>query len=413
MGVSSALYTGVSGLNANGNAMSVIGNNIANSNTVGFKSSRTVFADLLSASITGSGGTSQVGRGSQLSTVTGIFSQGTFENTESNYDLAVEGEGFFVVSPGSSNESFYTRAGAFNFDGDGYMVNAEGMRVQGKPYLADGTLSPGDPTDIQVAVGAEIPARSTTDVTLTTNLNASESNLAFGSFNPADPATYNYSVSSTIYDSLGNTHVLTTFFLKNSTNSWDYVVRDDGGTTLATSGGTGPLTFDTGGNLSAGGTINIAGVNWANGSAAQTFDVNFNTTQYNSNSQVISQDQDGYGPGSLTKILIDSEGNVVTNYSNGEQIKQAAVVLAKFPNPQGLFREGGNLFSSTDAAGPARTGIAGSELGTIFTNSLEQSNVDLGAEFVRLITTQRGFQANSKIITTTDELLGELINLKR
>jgi len=411
MGVSSALYTGVSGLNANGNAMSVIGNNIANSNTVGFKSSRAIFSDLLSASVSSSGGSSQVGRGTQLANVSGIFSQGTFENTESNYDLAVEGEGFFVVSPPGNEEQYYTRAGAFNFDGDGYMVSPEGYRVQGKAYLDDGTLAPGDPTDIRVRIDQAIPAQATSTIGLTTNLNASEGVKPLAGFDATDPSTYNYSVSSRIFDSLGNTHLVTSYFLKNATNEWGYTVQDDAGNTLASAANA--ITFDGGGNLTGGGSLDITGVDWGNGASAQDFTLNFNTTQYNSQSQVISQDQDGYGPGSLTKISIDGDGNVVTNYSNGEQIKQFRIVLSKFPNPQGLSREGSNLFSATDTAGPARTGLSGGELGTIFTNSLEQSNVDLGNQFVKMITTQRGFQANSKIITTTDELLNELINLKR
>ncbi len=368
----------------------------------------------MSASIAGSGGNSQVGRGTGLSTVDNVFGQGTFESTESNTDLAIEGDGLFVLREPSNTTSYYSRAGAFRFDGNGFLVNPEGFRVQGKSYDADGNLTAGDAADVQVNINSAIPANMTTNMTLTTNLNANSAE-ASGAFDIDDPTTYNYATSTTVYDSLGNTHMLTTYFSRGTAvapadHTWEYNVVNEDNDIVATD----TLNFDVNGEQhSDTGNITITGLNWNNGSAVQQIDLTLNTTQYADQSDVFSQDQDGYGPGSLMKISIDETGTVTANYSNGERIKVSQIVLAKFANFNGLVKQGQNLFSATDAAGPPRVGIPGPELGNLFTNALEQSTVDLAAEFVKMITTQRGFQANSRVITTTDEMLGELINLKR
>jgi flagellar hook protein FlgE len=530
MGISSALYSGVSGLNTNSSAMSVIGNNLANTNTLGFKGSRTVFSDLLSSTVTGSGGLSQVGRGVNLSVVDNIFSQGTFDSTESGLDVAIEGDSFFMLREGGDETMYYSRAGAFRFDEDGYLVNPEGFRVQGKYYNELGELIAGDPGDIQVEDIGLVPANATTEMSLNTNLDASAPGLAVNAFDYQNTDTFNYSSSTQVFDTLGNDHLLTTYFVKDDTteNLWHYfwttedsngnvlgstygstgvslettpatgtflsggtqigtagVVTDYGGgggivtisgltdadiatiddidltidgvaltwpaagaptdiTTLvtylegsdpnitATYTGTGPydltittatavtantgrLEFDGTGNLDTTTYADSVSITpaWDNGSIDTPLTLTFDTTQFNSASTVISQEQNGYGSGDLTGIAIDDEGAVVASYSNGQQTKVAHLVLAKFNNPNGLELAGSNLFIATSTSGAPRTGLPGPELGKIFTNSLEQSNVDMGAEFVRMITVQRGFQANSKIITTVDELLGELINLKR
>lgn len=428
MGMSSALYSGVSGLNTNSQAMSVIGNNLANTNTVGFKGSRTVFADLLSSSINGSGGASQVGRGVNMSKVDQVFSQGTFESTESNLDVAIEGEGFFILKEPGNETPYYSRAGAFRFDDNGYLINPEGYRVQGKEFeLTDDTvLKPGDATDIQVAGTGLIQGLATNAMTLTTNLDSSEPEIALA-FDPADPATYNYSSSTQIYDSLGNPHLFTTYFTKTDAiaKTWDvnYSYEQDivpapavapFTTVISSAAPLTTLTFDADGILTSAPIATTAVLDWNNGSNATTpLAITFDTTQFNSESVVISQDQNGYGAGNLTGVEIDPDGIVVASYSNGVQTNIAQLVLGKFVNPNGLSLAGSNLYNETTSSGPARTGLPGPELGKVFTNSLEQSNVDMGSEFVRMITVQRGFQANSKIITTVDELLGELINLKR
>ncbi len=422
MGISSALYSGVSGLNTNSQAMSVIGNNLANTNTIGFKGSRTVFADLLASSINGSGGISQVGRGVGMSKVDQIFNQGTFESTESNLDVAIEGEGFFIVKEPNNETPFYTRSGAFRFDDGGYLINPEGYRVQGKQFDINGDLQPGDASDIQVLSSGLIQGAATTEMTLTTNLDSSEPVIA-AVFDLTNPDTYNYSSSAQVFDSLGNPHLLTTYFTKTANNTWavNWSAENEATPPVVLTGAFPDLVFTAEGILTGAAAIppvatiaTTPAIDWVNGSsAANTIAITFDTTQYNSDSVVISQDQNGFGAGNLTGVDIDGDGIVIASYSNGEQTKIAQLVLGKFVNPNGLSLVGSNLYNETSTSGPARTGLPGPELGKVFTNSLEQSNVDMGAEFVRMITVQRGFQANSKIITTVDELLGELINLKR
>jgi len=424
MGVTSALYSGVSGLNTNSQAMTVIGNNLANTNTVGFKGARTVFSDLLSSSISGSGGMSQVGRGVGMSVVDNIYSQGTFQSTESGLDLAIEGQGFFILKQPGNDTAYFSRAGAFRFDENGYLVSPEGMRVQGQAYNAAGVLVPGDPTDIRVSNIGLIKGEATTAVTLNTNLDSAEAIMA-SPFDVADPTTYNYSCSTQIFDSLGNPHLLTTYFCKTGDNQWDWhwSAQDNTGAILQSTGAAGQLYFTPDGVLTdtAGGTAPAAGpiigaipaIDWQNGTAPTAIDLTFDTTQFYSNSTVISQNQNGYAAGQLTNIAINNEGAVVASYSNGQQVKVSQLMLARFTNPNGLESAGSNTFLATNNSGPARTGLPGPELGKIYTNSLEMSNVDMGAEFVRMITVQRGFQANSKIITTVDDMLNDLINLKR
>lgn len=421
MGISSALYSGVSGLNTNGQAMSVIGNNLANTNTLGFKGSRTIFSDLLSSSLNGSGGISQVGRGVGMSKVDQIFSQGTFESTESNLDVAIEGDGFFILKETGDETAYYSRAGSFRFDQDGFLVNPEGYRVQGKAFDANGQMTPGDAQDIQIESSGLAQGNVTSAMRLTTNLDSTEPIIP-GGFLITDSDSYNYASSVQVFDTLGNPQLLTTYFTKTGANTWDAnwsAEADDGLGTLM-SGNLGPLVFTPEGILTNAAatpptdtTATIPLLNWGNGTTATDVVITFDTTQYNSESIVISQNQNGFGAGNFTGVGIDPEGTVVVSYSNGEQAKISQLVLGKFLNTGGLALAGSNLYTATTSSGVPRTGLPGPELGKIFTNSLEQSNVDMGAEFVKMITVQRGFQANSKIITTVDELLGELINLKR
>jgi len=434
MGIQSAMFSGVSGLNTNSQAMSVIGNNLANTNTLGFKGSRSVFSDLLSSSVFGSGGLSQVGRGVGLSIVDSIYSQGTFETTSSDTDVAVEGNGFFVLKEEGNDTTFYSRAGAFRFDDEGYLVNPEGLRVQGKQFdsVNNTELLPTDPTDIRVANVGLIPANPTSELTFTTNLDENSTVInttTYPAIVPTNRATYNYSASAEIFDSLGESHLITSYWrlIDDVNNTWEaaYTI-DNGATTTAldfdtatagvqnmqfnnvgeapdTNGDGSPDPFSTSTNAIA----------WANGAAPSTIALNFNCTQYDSASIVIGQQQNGYGAGELTNVAINSDGIVVASYSNGRQINISQLVLAKFQNPGGLRVAGSNKYTAPAEVGTIRVGLPGPELGKLFTNSLEQSNVDMGQEFVKMITTQRGFQANSKIITTVDEMLSELINLKR
>ena len=443
MGVSSSLYSGVSGLNANGNAMSVIGNNIANANTIGFKSSRAIFGDLLSSQISGSGGISQVGRGVGLSIVDNIFSQGTFENTETNTDLAVEGSGFFIVSDPSTGNAVnnYTRAGAFRFDEDGYMVNPEGFNVMGYQLDENGNTV-GDLTPIWANTQSFTQAGPTANVNVNTNLDSDSVAIAVP-FDPLDPTgTSNYATSIQVFDSLGSTHLMTTYFTKTSDQNWDWnTVVDGGEVTGGSSGvlevvGSGTLEFDASGDLiridgtdlytvpgdtssdpvypRPTATTTAAALDWVNGSVqTQQVSIDMQTSQYASPSVVVAQEQDGYGTGTLVKLSVDEFGNVIGNFSNGTPRQLMRLALAKFTNPNALDKSGNNMYAQSGGSGVPVIGTVGSGVGNIFTNALELSNVDLAQEFVKMITTQRGFSANSKTITTTDEMLAEVINLKR
>lgn len=430
MGISSALYTGISGLNTNGNAMSVIGNNLANTNTIAYKGSRTIFSDLLSSTITGSGGVSQVGRGVGLSTVDNVFSQGTFETTESGLDLAIEGGSFFLVSPSDEATTYYTRAGAFKFDDDGFLVNPEGLRVQGIPYNDQGDLIGGDPGDIFLDSEGLVQGNATDKMTLNTNLDA---NAEIITYVPAVPApvppavpfefdyqktdTFTYSSSTQIFDSLGNPHLLTTYFTKTGDNTWEARYSADGAVGYDPNDPANtphPITFGANGELTSAPDYEIAAIDWNNGSDDTIgITLTLDMTQFNSDSVVISQDQNGYGAGSLSGVGVDEVGNVIASYSNGEKRFVAGISLAKFLDPSALSMQGNNVYAATLESGAPRVGLPNAELGSIFSYSLEMSNVDVAAEMVDMITTQRGYQANSKIITTVDELLDEVINLKR
>ncbi len=469
MGVSSSLFSGVSGLNANGNAMSVIGNNIANANTIGFKSSRAIFGDLLSSQISGSGGISQIGRGVGMSTVDNVFSQGTFENTETNTDLAVEGPGFFIVSDPTTGNAVnnYTRAGAFRFNAEGNMVNPEGYNVMGYKLDENGNTI-GDLMPVRADTQSFTQAGPTSSINLNTNLDSDAQTIpalapapaapASAYFDPTDPSTTsNYATSIQVFDSLGTTHLMTSYFTKTADQSWEWnTVVDGGELTGGTAGelevvGNGTLEFDTSGNLVVlDGSPLYEGFNdpavdltdrstwpasdaygdpvfppptadttadalvWNNGALQdQQVAIDMQTTQYASPSVVVSQEQDGFGTGTLVKLSVDEEGNVVGNFSNGTPRKLMRLALAKFTNPNALNKAGNNMFNESEGSGVPIVGTVGSGVGNIFTNALEMSNVDLAQQFVKMITTQRGFSANSKTITTTDEMLAEVINLKR
>ncbi|ADW17997.1 flagellar hook-basal body protein [Desulfobulbus propionicus DSM 2032] len=423
MGLSSALFTAISGLQGSSQAMTVTGNNIANSSTVGFKTSSTVFSDLLSANIASSSGNSQVGRGSQVQTVQTSFSQGGFESTESATDIAIEGSGFFIVGDPLSDTSLYTRNGNFSFDDDGYLVTADGYRVQGSTYNANGVLASGNLSDIQVDLVSQIKAKRTENVTLQTNLDSNSEVLNAGVFDSTAPEdTSNYATTTTVYDSLGTAHLLTCYFTKVNDQTWNWNLTVDGADlTGGTSGvleiiGSGTLVFDQDGNLSTGstGTTTSGILTWANGAdQTQQLAYVFDTTQFDSDSTVFSQDQDGYASGEVTDVDIAADGTVSAVYSNGETIPVAMIALATFINSDGLDAVGSSLYRETGESGTPTIGYPGASQGTLITQALELSNVDLATEFVDLITIQNAYSANSKVITTTNEMLDELVNLIR
>ncbi len=572
MALSSALFSGISGLSNLGNAMQIIGDNISNVNTVGFKSSSFTFQDLLSQNMFTRAGTSQVGRGTALSDIYATFEQGSFESTGNTTDLAIGGDGFFAVREPTTNSLFYTRAGNFRFDKDGNMINPEGYIVQGWAVDETGDIT-GSTTDVSMTSFTSQP-QATESIDIITNLDKdTTSNVSILSSawdgtatTPITSNSYEYQSTVKAYDSLGSTHDITLYYDKISGSEWEYIItcnpEEDlraglagteaagllargkitfnegsgaitsmtmskltGNTTgsegvnqaaqctAATGGlattdatitvdnaealtaandgnlvleynagswavaGTSPISGTIVGNTSTQVTVRLPGSttgeditidlsqaaangdsltialtgsdDWtANGTSdfnaegyfefsadflggtatseeiALDIGVRWNgtsfvpdslaTTQYASSSTTVYQSADGYGAGDLEGVDVDVEGLITGVYSNGQVLPLYRIALSKFQNVQGLYKEGGNLYRSTRESGPATTSLPGSNgLGSIAPNSLEQSNVDIANEFVKMITTQRGFQANSKIITVTDQMLSELINLKR
>lgn len=417
-----SLYTAISGMDANGVELSVIGDNIANMNTVGFKKSRVQFGDVLSQSITNIAGSAQVGRGVFVQDVSPMFTQGAFETTESALDLALDGDGFFMVNDGGAR--YYTRAGGFTVDRDGYIVNPDGLRLQG--YLADaaGNVT-GTIGDLQM-VAAQSPARMTTSAGLALNLDAAAVPFAAaftldGDGNGVlnDPANYNASTTLTVYDSQGGAHQVTLYFAKTGANAWEvhYVYGDPAapGQLVEAAGGPETLSFDANGALS-GSSGGPPVFDFGGGvTAPQSVLFDFaGTTQYSSPFTVIRVGQDGYASGSLRNLVISDDGTITGIFTNGQTRVIGRVALAKFIAPTELTKLGRNLFGESFGSGQPIVSAPGtSGVGRVASNTLELSNVDLAGEFVKMIAAQRGFQANSRIITTTDDLMQEVVNLKR
>ncbi len=452
MGLGGAMNSGVSGLQAFSNAMSAIGNNLSNANTAGFKASRTLFADLIPDTVNGSGGTSQIGRGAGLSTVDNIFTQGSIESTSSNLDLAIEGSGFFIVRNPDNQTNNYTRAGSFRLDESGYLANPEGYIAQG--YAAREAGGYEDQTgDIRINTRSSVPGQASSEVGLTTNLNARTDPAASTWSIDAPSDSADFATTSEVYDSLGNTHLISTYFEKTGINNWTFHQtvpladidnaannpEDAAGTIAEVNRGSFsfdsqglleeimPMTYDSATSTWSNEppmdssssswpmvTIPSGSLDWNNGAdPSRQLDYEMNVTQFATDSKVVTQQADGYSSGYLNDISVDKEGVITGTYSNGESRGLAKIALGKFANNNGLEKLGKNLFRATNASGPADVGTPGSGLGNIFANSLEQSTVDIAEEFTKMITTQRAFQANSKTITTTDEMLSQVINMKR
>ena len=404
-----SLYTGISGLNANSWAMSAIGDNIANVNTTAYKSSRPTFTNILNQSLAGYTG-NEVGKGVTVQGLDASWSQGSVENTGNATDLAINGKGFFIVNDGG--QELYTRAGEFHFDEDGQLVNMEGLVVQGWNVSTGGIIG-GATSDIVVPMGGTVPAQSTETFTANINLDATA------------VENETFSTSFIVYDSLGNDIPLTVTFTKTANpNEWTWVSSIPASNGTMTGGNTGTLTFNSDGSLSSGGTDPSMTVNWSTGAISPqtiTWDLyddttasNGTITQHAVTSITSYTNQDGYSAGTLQSITINEEGQISGTYSNGQIANLYQIAIADFPSYAGLTKLGGNLFSAFLDSGQVLRGVPGEgSMGSLSTNSLEMSNVDLATEFVRLITTQRAFQANSRVITTSDEILNELINIKR
>lgn len=408
MGILTSMFTAVSGLNAYGNAMGIIGNNIANVGTAGFKGSRPAFADMVSSSLVGAANNSQTGLGVFLADVQGVFTQGALTTTGQVLDMAIDGNGFFQVKDAAGTE-YFTRNGQFKLDRIGQVVDAKGNLLQGYQASAAGVLT-GTIGNIALT-NTNISPNATTAVTIAANLN-SAATTPTPAFSATDPTSYNFSSSTTIYDSLGNSHTLQMYYRKSATaNTWNvYQQLDNGAAAAATN-----LAFTSGGAYLSGSPQTFSLTIPGGATTPQSVTVDFTgVTQYAAQSALLNQSQDGFTSGSLAQFAIDPTGQVSAQYTNGRTQLIAQVALSRFPNPQGLVREGDNLFVQSTASGTAVQGAPGNNgLGSVVSGAIERSNVDLGEQFVDMIITQRAFQANSRAITTSDEMLQELVNLKR
>ena len=430
MGLSSSLFSAVSGLRGYGMAMSVVGDNIANVNTIGFKASRITFEDALSQLVATAAGSSQVGRGVAVSDISMLFAQGSFETTSEPTDLAIGGKGFFIVRDPNNLKTYYTRAGQFRFDADGRLVNPEGYIVQGwqvQTNAAGGVDIVGSITDIVLPSTSSDP-NPTSEVQIAVNLDASASTPST-TFDPNDSSTWlngsNYHTSITVYDSLGQGHAVTVYFRKTGSGQWNWyaaVSADDHASGSDTICAQGTLTFNEDGVLTA--ESQTSNDFDFSGGAAQDQQISFyfgtqagavsRTTQFAAPFATIYQTQDGYSSGFLQTVSVDTDGVIYGHYTNGQIMPLFRLALANFANPWGLLKEGGNLYSESNHTGEVVTGPPGTAgLGRIAPNSLEQSNVDLANEFIKMIIFQRAFQANSRVVTTTDDMMAELINIKR
>lgn len=395
-----SLFSGITGLRAHQTMMDVVGNNIANVNTTGYKSSSVVFEDTLNQMLRASGAPSngngginpaQVGLGVQLGGITTNFGQGSAQSTGKSTDLMIQGDGFFVIRSGSEN--VFTRAGAFSFDSTGKLVNNEGMVVQGW-VGANGVINTDNAlADIQLPAGTLIPPQQSSSVSIGGNITSGTSTVM--------------TLGTTSYDQAGNAHALSITLTPNGT-SFDVDVLENGTSIMTTPGS---VAFLANGSYDAG-TSTAAQATLADGTVI-TFDLS-GVTGYGGAKTLAVTAADGYTAGSLQQFQISQDGTVIGVFSNGQKLNMAKIALANFNNPMGLEKIGNTSFRSSTNSGLAQIGTAGGGgRGTLLGGSLEMSNVDLAQEFTSLIVAQRGFQANSRVITASDEMLQDLVNIKR
>jgi len=413
MSLVSSLFTGVTGLNSNSEAMGVIGDNISNVNTIGFKGSKPVFSDIFSSVLSNGSTTSQLGRGTQLTGTLRQLEQGSFEASSNSLDMAIDGAGFFIVNNGAGN--FYTRAGQFRLNDNGKVQAITGEVLQGNK-ITDGVASNAT-EDIDLAGVQSLP-QATTTFELGANLNSAASSTS----------TFNSPI--TIYNSVGDQVLLNVQFTKTTTaNNWTYAITTSKGS--ITSGASGSVTFGTNGQLTQIGTgttiadqsivVNYSGTTPAADTQTLNWDVattagasSGKLTGFAAASNNNSVTQDGYSTGSLVSLNVDTKGIIKGLFSNGQTSNLYQVAMADFLAPTGLTRQGSNLFAESATSGQAVIGTATTGgFGTIIGQSLELSNVDLAEQFVALIQSQQAFQASARMITTTDDLLTEAVNLVR
>ncbi|MFI8690861.1 flagellar hook protein FlgE [Stutzerimonas kunmingensis] len=450
---------GLSGLRAASKDLNVTGNNIANAGTVGFKQSRAEFSDVYAASVLGTGKNPQ-GSGVLMSNISQQFNQGNINYTQNALDLAINGNGFFQVS--NNGAVSYTRAGYFGTDREGFLVDNFGYKLQGFPVDDNGNLQNGVVGDLQVQTTNQAP-KATSQIDTAFNLNSTQKSpatwqaaydaeftssgdtdaalaAASATFNPSDPTTYNSSTSLNIYDSQGNAHVMTQYFVKTGANTWDMKVLVDGrnpNSPASTDEFNITLSFTPDGkldtqNMAAGGDLNFdpatgrmlldnwtpaiaSGDTWvANGATAVPIIVDLTqSTQYASAFAVNSVAQDGYTTGELAGLEIDDTGVIFARYTNGQSKVQGQIILANFANVQGLTPVGKSQWVQSFESGEPVVGTPGSgTLGALQAGALEDSNVELSDQLVNLIVAQRNYQANAKTIETESAITQTIINLR-
>jgi flagellar hook protein FlgE len=423
-----SLYSGLSGLNANALQLSLIGNNLANVNTPGYKSSTAAFQDLLSQTLAGGSADGslnylQIGLGAGVAATDQNFTQGSLQTTGVNTNVAIQGGGFFVVEgPDGTN---YTRAGDFHLDANGNLVTPDGSFVQGytqRDPVTHQVITSGALSNVVAPPGTLFGPVSTTTAKITANLDAGA----------ADGTTFTSGIR--VFDSLGAAHQINFTWTKTGTNTYSYNMSMEGGEVTGGTAGTpfnllatpGTMTFDSAGNLvqvdgAAAADVSVTTPTFTNGAAALTFNWDLldangtaSLTNYAAASSTTASSQNGYAAGTLSTIVIGGDGTVQGIFSNGQNSELARLAVAMFDNPGGLLKLGSNRYTSSLGSGDPSIGLAGDGgRGSMAGGTLELSNVDMAAEFISMIVAQRGYQANSKIITTTDEILQESINLKR
>jgi len=410
----------LSGLTAESTALSAIANNLSNQNTVGYKDTNVLFSDLFYQQLgtTGAGDPIQLGAGTEVGSMPSLFTQGSVESTGVNTDVAIQGSGFFVVQNADGTLN-YTRAGDFSVDNNNYLVTSSGQQVLGYPAV-NGVLNTGAGlVPLQLGAGTISPPTATTNVALTTNLNASAQ------------VGDTFSTPITVYDSLGASHVLTFTYTNTGPGAWTYTITipaaDVGGNGNPVQVGTGNLTFDSNGNLKTP-AANVANITigppntaaLADGAAPLTFTwqlyngTNGLLTQVAAPSSTSSETQNGAGSGSLVNFSIGADGTITGSFSNDKTQILGQVALATFANNDGLQLDGNTDYSPTLASGQAVLGAPGAGgRGTLSGGALESSNVDIATEFAKLIVAQRGFEADAKAVTTFDQITQDTIALKQ
>jgi flagellar hook protein FlgE len=426
MTITNSLYIGISGLQAHGDAISVVGDNIANASTVGYKRDRASFSDMLGGELD----SQRLGGGVRLAGTQTMWDQGAVTQTGNPLDLAIRGGGLFMVkgNHGGQTAQYYTRDGRFHLDAQGNVVNPQGLRLQGFAIDSAGTrtLTPGD-----LPLGArQSPPVATANSSMSLNLDANAT--VPPPWDPANPnTTSNYATSETVYDSLGAAHHVEVYFRSQGAGAWEFHAMVDGGDLAGGTKGTlteiasGTLAFNSAGALQSQ-ALAASSANFINAAPGQVIAFKFGddiasggtglagTTQFAGASSVNGLDIDGRSSGKLTDIEISDDGKIRGVFDNGDRIELAQVALADFANEQGLNRAGDGLVIETAASGKPLVDVPGTGArGSLSSGALESSNVDLGNELVTLIAYQRAFQANAKTVTTADEMMTDVNNLKR